>query len=118
MSLHWSPEMLAALRDLRTHQRLPLRDCAERIGVAYDTALNKAHELGIGGRMNRGRTPARLVATPIGSVPAAPAHPLRTAPAGSRAPNAAANPGDRVVSSPDCPVPARAGAGIFCGGDA
>jgi hypothetical protein len=43
--------MVAAFRDLR-QRRLPIRDCAERIGVAYVTAFAKAKELGINHRLN------------------------------------------------------------------
>jgi hypothetical protein len=52
----WTPEMLAALRNLRA-RGTPLFLCAERIGVGYSTAVYKARELGLAGRMNWGRVP-------------------------------------------------------------
>lgn len=53
----WTDEMLETLRDMRS-RGAPLFICAERIGVAYSTAVLKARELGIAGRMNVGRRAA------------------------------------------------------------
>jgi hypothetical protein len=50
----WTPDMLAKLRELRKHA-VPLYRCAEQIGVGYPTAVYKARELGIAQRLNRGR---------------------------------------------------------------
>ena len=47
--LHWTPEMIAALRSMRG-QGVPLMRCAEQIGVGYPAAVAKARELGIQGR--------------------------------------------------------------------
>jgi hypothetical protein len=50
----WTPEMIGALKELRA-LNVPLYRCAERIGVAYPTAVYKARDLGLAGRRNRGR---------------------------------------------------------------
>lgn len=50
--IDWTPEMIAALRSMRG-QGMSLYKCAERIGVAYPTAVYKARELGLAGRMRR-----------------------------------------------------------------
>jgi hypothetical protein len=54
MTVLWTPDMLAKLRELR-ERAIPLYHCAEQIGVAYPTAVYKARELGIAQRFNRGR---------------------------------------------------------------
>jgi len=59
-SLHWTPEMLTVLREMRA-AGLPFLLCAERIGVDYKTAVRKGRELGLHGRRNRGQTPGRYV---------------------------------------------------------
>lgn len=58
MTVHWTDEMVQALRKLRAEGE-PLLLCAERVGVSYVTAVYKARELGIARRMNRGRNPGR-----------------------------------------------------------
>jgi hypothetical protein len=58
--IDWTDDMLAALRAMRAAGN-PLLICAERIGVAYPTAVYKARELGLAKRMNQGRRPARAV---------------------------------------------------------
>jgi hypothetical protein len=50
--LHWTPEMIAALRSMRG-QGVRLTVCAERIGVAHNSAVDKARELGLQGRRRR-----------------------------------------------------------------
>jgi hypothetical protein len=57
--LYWTDDMLAELKRLRQLNH-PLYFCAERIGVAYPTALYKARELGIADRRNYGRVPGTL----------------------------------------------------------
>ncbi|MGD0109297.1 MAG: hypothetical protein ABSC06_35460 [Rhodopila sp.] len=56
VAVHWTPEMVQALRDLRSGG-LPLYLCAERIGVSYSTAVYKAREMNLAQRLNRGRRP-------------------------------------------------------------
>ena len=50
----WTPEMLEALRSLRA-RGVALIDCARLIGVGYPTAVYKARELGLAGKISRGR---------------------------------------------------------------
>jgi hypothetical protein len=50
--LHWTPEMIAALRSMRG-QGVRLTVCAERIGVSFHSAADKAREFGIHGRRRR-----------------------------------------------------------------
>jgi hypothetical protein len=50
--LTWTPEMIAALRSMRG-QGMPLLRCAESIGIAYPTAVLKARELGLAGRLRK-----------------------------------------------------------------
>jgi hypothetical protein len=52
MKIDWTDEMIAALRQLREDRR-SLLDCADRIGVAYNTARRKARELGLNARPRR-----------------------------------------------------------------
>jgi hypothetical protein len=54
MTVAWTEEMIAALRDLRA-QGAAIYFCAEKIGVSYDLAVHKCRELGIANRRNRGR---------------------------------------------------------------
>jgi hypothetical protein len=61
MTVMWTPDMLAKLRELR-ERAVPLYRCAEQIGVAYPTAVYKARELGIAKRLNRGRVAGEAVA--------------------------------------------------------
>ncbi len=56
----WDSGMIQAFKDLRAGG-VPIRDCAERIGVAAGTAERKARELGLNGRMNRGTVPGAEV---------------------------------------------------------
>jgi hypothetical protein len=51
-SVTWTSEMIAELRTLRA-DGWSLYRCAERIGVAYSTAVFKARELGIAARLPR-----------------------------------------------------------------
>ena len=53
----WTDEMLAALRRER-RKGVPYRDCVDIIGVSYNTLSRKCRELGISGRMNKGRKSA------------------------------------------------------------
>ena len=62
MSVTWTPDMLAKLRELR-ERAVPLYRCAEQIGVAYKTAVYKARELGLAQRLNRGRVTGVQVTT-------------------------------------------------------
>jgi hypothetical protein len=55
--MKWTAEMIVTLQDMRA-RGAPLFLCAERIGVGYSTAVYKARELGIAGRMNSGRRAA------------------------------------------------------------
>jgi hypothetical protein len=48
----WTPEMVATLRSMRA-QGWRLALCAERVGVSIPTAVLKAHELGIAGRLRK-----------------------------------------------------------------
>lgn len=50
----WTDAMDAALRRLRS-DGVPIYECAERIGVAYPTAVHRCRELGIANRLNSGR---------------------------------------------------------------
>jgi hypothetical protein len=50
--LTWTPEMIAALRSMRG-QGVRLTVCAERIGVSFHSAADKAREFGIQGRRRR-----------------------------------------------------------------
>ena len=50
----WTEDMVATLQAARA-AGVPLYRCAEAIGVAYSTAVYKARELGIAGRLNVGR---------------------------------------------------------------
>lgn len=62
--LIWTREMVQTLRTLRA-RGVPLVLCAEQIGVGYGSAVYKARELGLSGRMNRGRiSGAKLVNRP------------------------------------------------------
>lgn len=56
-TVQWTENMLETLRDMR-ERGAPLYTCAEKIGVGYSTAVFKARELGIAGRMNAGRRAA------------------------------------------------------------
>lgn len=56
-SVIWTEEMLETLRDMRS-RGAPLFMCADRIGVAYATAVLKARELGIADRMPADRRAA------------------------------------------------------------
>ena len=49
-----------ALKRLRA-ERVPLYECAERIGVSYNVICRWAAELGLAQRFNRGRRPGRVV---------------------------------------------------------
>jgi hypothetical protein len=60
MKVTWTPDMLQALRDLRS-QGVPLYLCAERIGVGYPIAVYKAREVNLAQRLNRGRRPGESV---------------------------------------------------------
>lgn len=62
MTVRWTDDMLSALEALRRVERQPLTVCAERIGVAYLTALGKARKMGLADRLNRGRRPGPAVA--------------------------------------------------------
>jgi len=53
-SVTWTPDMIAALMQLRTEQHMPLHYCAEKIGVSYKIVVLKAHELGVADRYNHG----------------------------------------------------------------
>jgi hypothetical protein len=44
----WTPEMVAELTKLRS-RKVPLEVCAERVGVAVNTAVKKCRELGFRG---------------------------------------------------------------------
>jgi hypothetical protein len=61
MTVMWTPDMLAKLRELRA-RAVPLYRCAEQIGVGYPTAVYKARELGLAKRLNRGRVAGEAVA--------------------------------------------------------
>ena len=50
----WTREMVEALKGFRA-AGMSLKDCAERLGVGYPTAVYKARELGLAKPMNRGR---------------------------------------------------------------
>jgi hypothetical protein len=58
--LIWTPEMIAALKAER-RKGTPLLLCSEKIGVAYVQTVEKARELGIAGRLNRGPVPGAKV---------------------------------------------------------
>ena len=60
--IEWTDAMLAELHRLRG-LGVPLFECAERIGVSYPVAVYKARELGIAGRLNRGRAQGRAIIT-------------------------------------------------------
>lgn len=62
MTVRWTDDMLNALQTLRKAERQPLVVCAERIGVAYLTALDQARKMGLADRLNRGRRPGPAVA--------------------------------------------------------
>jgi hypothetical protein len=51
--IDWTPDMLAALQELRAAGH-PILLCAERIGVDYKTAVRKCRQLGLAGRLNYG----------------------------------------------------------------
>lgn len=61
--IHWSDDMIEVLVDMR-RRRMPLYRCAERIGVGYGTVCEKAKELGLAGRRNRGRTSGERIKDP------------------------------------------------------
>lgn len=61
--IHWSDAMIEALIDMRK-RRMPLYRCAELIGVGYGTVCEKAHELGLAGRLNRGRKGGEKIKDP------------------------------------------------------
>jgi len=61
MTVFWTDDMIRQLRRLRA-RRMPLLLCAEVIGVCYPLAVRKARELGLAGRMNRGRIPGMQLA--------------------------------------------------------
>lgn len=63
MTVYWTPEMLAKLRELR-EANTPLYECAERIGVSYTQAVHKAQQLGLNARRNRGRIPGCTIVRP------------------------------------------------------
>jgi hypothetical protein len=50
----WSGDMIAKLVSMRGAGR-PLDECAHAIGVCYSVTRRKAAELGLNGRLNRGR---------------------------------------------------------------
>jgi hypothetical protein len=54
----WEEPMITALYALRARGE-PLLICAEEIGVSYPTAVYKARELGLAGRLNKGRRAGR-----------------------------------------------------------
>ena len=47
--IHWSPEMLETLRDMR-ERGAPIQKCADAVGVSYATALAKLSRMGLDGR--------------------------------------------------------------------
>jgi hypothetical protein len=61
MGVTWTEDMVSTLRTMRS-RGTPLFLCAERVGVAYRTAVFKARELGIAHRMNRGRATGESIA--------------------------------------------------------
>jgi len=62
MRLVWDTDMVAALIELRS-RGVPLRRCADRIGVAYGCCQEKARELGLADRRISG---ARIGRPPLG----------------------------------------------------
>ena len=59
--IEWTPDMLVTLRDMRA-KRCSYLECADRIGVSYNIIAEKCQELGLGGKLNNGRTPGIMVA--------------------------------------------------------
>lgn len=51
MTIRWSDEMLATLRDMRA-RGAPVKQCADAVHVSYGTALAKLAHLGINGRVD------------------------------------------------------------------
>lgn len=53
--VEWTEPMLKLTRELRQSGH-PILTCAAQVGVCPDTMQRKLVELGLNGRMNRGRT--------------------------------------------------------------